>query len=315
MEVLENKVKLALLSMQRHSWEQGVAMQAFWEAEDTQTACALAKEAVYRSMDDGRAATLGVFDAVTDSCSVGEVLLWAARKTGDKELEEGAYKLLQWALVKAPRNREGVVYHLIDKKEFWADSMYMLPPFLAAAGYYKEAVVNIEGYWKALFDQEACLMCHIWDDERKICVRKKHWGVGNGWVLAGMARVIALLPKEMYREKDKLVKRETILIKNILRYRREDYFFHDIIDDPGTFVETNLAQMLSYTIYRGIAGGWLDQNLKSEADSLRQAAEEKVDCYGFVKDVCGAPTFDKPGIAPEGNAFYILMEAAAKKVI
>jgi hypothetical protein len=31
---------------------------------------------------------------------------------------------------------------------------------------------------------------------------------------------------------------------------------------------------------------------------------------GFVQDVCGSPTFEVPGTATEGQAFFILMEAA-----
>jgi hypothetical protein len=38
-----------------------------------------------------------------------------------------------------------------------------------------------------------------------------------------------------------------------------------------------------------------------------------VDTYGLVQGVCGAPTFDKPGVAPEGQAFFLMMEAAYQK--
>jgi unsaturated rhamnogalacturonyl hydrolase len=37
------------------------------------------------------------------------------------------------------------------------------------------------------------------------------------------------------------------------------------------------------------------------------------DCDGFVQGVAGAPSFNKPGISAEGQAFFILMEAAARK--
>ena len=43
---------------------------------------------------------------------------------------------------------------------------------------------------------------------------------------------------------------------------------------------------------------------------MRQAAHAKVDDRGFVQDVCGAPHFDSPGTAAEGQAFFLLMEAA-----
>ena len=42
------KAALVLLSMQRHSWEQGVAMQAFLEMGDMETVTAMAIGAVYR---------------------------------------------------------------------------------------------------------------------------------------------------------------------------------------------------------------------------------------------------------------------------
>ena len=40
------------------------------------------------------------------------------------------------------------------------------------------------------------------------------------------------------------------------------------------------------------------------------AAHAKVDAYGLVQGVCGAPRFDHSGRAPEGQAFFLLMEAA-----
>jgi hypothetical protein len=43
---------------------------------------------------------------------------------------------------------------------------------------------------------------------------------------------------------------------------------------------------------------------------MRQAAHEKVNAYGLVQGVCAAPHFDRPGTAPEGQAFFLLMEAA-----
>ena len=71
---LVEKVSTALLSMQRYSWEQGVAMQAFLEMGQFDTVCAMAFESINRSIEDGRAAVIGVTDGVTDHCSIGEGL-------------------------------------------------------------------------------------------------------------------------------------------------------------------------------------------------------------------------------------------------
>lgn len=70
--------------------------------------------------------------------------------------------------------------------------------------------------------------------------------------------------------------------------------------------------MIAYTIYRGIKSGWLPEGYLIQAEKMRDAVHKKVDKHGFVQDVCGAPRFNSPGRATEGQAFFILMEAARK---
>ena len=49
------------------------------------------------------------------------------------------------------------------------------------------------------------------------------------------------------------------------------------------------------------------------ADRMRTAARAKVDAYGFVQGVCGTPKFNRAGVAAEGQAFFLMMEASAAK--
>ncbi len=77
--------------------------------------------------------------------------------------------------------------------------------------------------------------------------------------------------------------------------------------------------MLTYTIYRGILDRWLsevenDIDWLEIANRIRRAANEKVDSYGYVHGVCGAPDFARSGFAVEGQAFFILMESAAGRL-
>ncbi|MCM1134092.1 MAG: glycoside hydrolase family 88 protein [Clostridium sp.] len=306
------KAKTALLAMQRYSWEQGTAMQAFLEAGDDAVVIAMAKEAAYRQIADGRLASIGIEGAVTDPCSNGEGLIHAYKLTGEEDLKKAQEKSLKWALEKAPRNQEGIVYHVDSAPQMWADSVYMLPPYLAAAGEYEEAVKQIRGYLKVLYHEEIGLMSHMWDDEKKVYLREAHWGVGNGWTIAGITRVIAKLPENMEKEKSELIQVVQDIVKGLLKWMREDGMFHDVVDDPETFVEVNCSQMLAYTLFRGMKAGWLSEEYLETAEKLRSAANKCIDEFGLVHPVCGAPSFDKPGTAPEGNAFYILMEAAAK---
>jgi rhamnogalacturonyl hydrolase YesR len=102
------------------------------------------------------------------------------------------------------------------------------------------------------------------------------------------------------------------VVDGCLVHQRDDGLFHDFVDNPATFIETNLAQMLAYTIYRGARAGWLESSYLQHADRMRNAARNKVDGFGLVQGVCGSPNFDSPGTATEGQAFFLLMEAAAR---
>lgn len=308
------KVTRALLAMQRHSWEQGVAAQAFLESGETELVVLMAVEAVLRQREDGRLGVVGPNHSVTDPAANGEPVLYAAQVTGDPALREAADRMLAYLLHHAPRTADGTLHHITTRPEVWIDSMCMAPPFLAAAGHPREAVRQIEGFRRCLWRAEVQLYAHQWDDNLGAYRRADPWGVGNGWAAAGIARVLGALPPEMADERARLAGYLREGIDGCLAHQREDGLFHDVIDDPTTFVETNLAQMLAYAIYRSVRGGWLDRQYLARADRMRQAAHRKVDARGLVQGVCGAPHFDRPGTAPEGQAFFLLMEAAYRSL-
>ena len=309
---LLDKVKMAMLSMQRATWEQGVAMQAMLELGESDLVILMAKDAVLRQSQDGRLAMLGEEFALSDAASPGEAVLWAAKKTGDQGLMNGFNKMVEYVLRKAPRTPEGIIYHFTNIPQIWSDILYMLPPFLAVAGEYAEAMKQIEGARALLWNPEKKLLSHMWDNDKKELVRKDCWGVGNGWSAAGITRVIGLLPGSMQSEKTKLIGYVRDIIDGCVAHVRADGLFHNIVDDPKTFIETNLSQMIAYSIYRGIKGGWIDSSYMSKADALRAAANRKVDTLGLVQGVCGSPEFNHPGTATEGQVFFILMEVAHK---
>jgi unsaturated rhamnogalacturonyl hydrolase len=308
---LLERVKLAMLTMQRHAWEQGVAAQALLELGEEDLVVLMAKEAVVRIWDDGRLGQVCDNHGVTDPGANGEAVLWAARKTGDPKLKAGADRMLDYFLHKAPRRKDGTLYHIDDKPQVWIDSMYMAPPFLAVAGQPEEALRQVEGLRKLLWNKNHKLFSHIWDDAKNDFGRKAFWGVGNGWAAAGMTRVLKALPESMPAEKKRLQSYIRGVLDGCLEHQRPDGLFHDVLDNLGSFVEVNLAQILAYTIYRGVKAGWLESHYRAKADRMRQATRTKVDGLGLVQDVCGSPTFEAPGTATEGQAFFLLMEAAA----
>jgi rhamnogalacturonyl hydrolase YesR len=307
---LAQKVQEAMLAMQRRAWEQGVAAQALLERGETDLVVLFAKDALVNQAKDGRLGLNGDQGPVTDPASNGEPVLAAYRATGDPAFKAAADRMLEFLLYKAPRTRKGLIFHNHVENRIWVDSFYMAPPFLAVAGHPGEAVRQVEGYRETLRSPEKGAFFHIWDEDRQRFERKLLWGVGNGWAAAGMTRVIRALPEAMGADKERIAGHVRELLDACLRFQRDDGLFHDVLDDPSTFVETNAAQMLAYAIYRGVKGGWVPSSYASRADRMRTAAHAKVDRYGLVQGVCGAPNFDRSGTATEGQAFFLLMEAA-----
>jgi unsaturated rhamnogalacturonyl hydrolase len=305
------RVKIATLGMQRYDWEQGVVAQAFLEMGEFDLAISLARGAILRQ-EKGRFSVLKGNGPISDCSSIGEVVLFAAKQTSDPIFQKGVGEMLNVIKTTNHRTSDGIIYHTQEpQKGLWSDFTYMLPPFLTAAGEYQEAMKQIEGYRIYLYHEKDKLYSHMWDDEKKQFAREDFWGVGNGWSAAGMTRVIKMLPASMSVEKKMLMGYVRDVIDGCLKYLRNDGLFHNVVNKPETFPEVNLSQMLCYSIFRGVSAGYLGSSYLKPAEIMRKAANDRVDKLGYVHDVCGLPNFDRSYFAPEGQAFYLLMETAA----
>jgi rhamnogalacturonyl hydrolase YesR len=307
------KAAAAALAMERRDWEQGILAQAFLDAGDDKNVILLTKAAIVQRVPDGRLAVV-IEGGTTDPAMGGEAYWRAGQVTGDAEIQEAVRGLLEWILHKAPRAADGTLYHVFKDPQVWSDGFNGAPPFLAATGHYDEAMRQIDGFRKRLWDPKKKLLAHIWDDGEKADNRKEYWGGGNGWAAAGLARVIRALPADQEEDRQRLAAFLTELIDGCLSYQRADGLFHDVVDRPDTFVEANLAQMLAFAIYTGVLGGWLPGRYRPAADRMRNAARAKMDSFGYVQSVCGAPNFDRQGTSTEAQAFAIMMEAAGSKL-
>lgn len=304
------RVRNAALTIQRKSWEQGVLAVAFLEQGDEQLVIQMAEASLIFRSKQGVPAALG--GAPVDPLMLGEALVWAARKTDATELKNAVAAATEYTLKRAPRAADGTVFH--TEQTIWSDSFHTTPPFLASIGNFDEALRQIEGHRKRLWNPKARLIAHIWDEQTMSFKDGKFWGGGNGWAAAALTRVIRMLPPERKDDRAKLAGYLKELINGCLAHQCASGLFHDIVDDPTSFEETNLAQMLAYAIYESVRGGWLPRDYVKAADRMRAAATAKIDAVGFVQGVSGAPEFTSAGISAEGQAFFLMMEAAAQKL-
>lgn len=306
------KATSAALAMQRLDWEQGILAQAMLEAGMLDRLILLTRGAMLLRVPDGRLA-VEIAGGATDPAMGGAAYAKAADYTGDSQMHSAVDGLLNWIRNKAPRSSAGVLYHVFRAPEMWSDGFNGAPPFLAAMGYYDEAILQINGFRTRLWSPEKHLLAHIWDDEKQQFQDGRFWGGGNGWAAAGLARVIRSLPDDRAQDRVRLAEFTRQIVDGCLKYQRSDGLFHDVVDQPETFVETNLAQMLAFAIYEGISAAWLPLEYRFHADNMLTAARKKMDANGFVHGVCSAPNFNRPGNSTEGQSFCIMMEAAAKR--
>ena len=320
-ETAERAVK-CMLAMQRYPWEQGVCAQALYEAGRDDLFIPMAYDAVKRQNADGRLAMLGGGSAVSDPASNGEVCLRAYERTGDETLLNAARRLLGYLKNAAPRTPDGIICHNLKTHhegfspfQLWIDGMYMVPPFLAVMGELDEAIEQIRGYIRHLYDKETGLFFHIKDVENDSFVRKVRWATGNGWALMGLARVLEEAKKfgreDMYKE---LLSFQEGLLGSMLKYQAEDGRFHDILDEPDSFLDGTSAMMMAAAVYRGICGGYLGDKWKKHADSAYATVSQKIDEYGLVREVSGCPDFITEGTSAEAQAAFIMADAWKNRV-
>ncbi len=301
----------AMLCMQRQCWEHAVGGRALIHAGKCEMAVLFAKDAALRQRPDGRPGMVEDCTASTDAIAHMPVLAYALQETRDAKLETALSEMKRYAYEVAPRDAEGTLYHVIDAPQFWSDCTYMAPPSFATIGDFNESMKQFRGAKKALWDSEKKMMRHIYDDGKKVWIRDKFWGGGNGWTAAGLAEVLCMLPAEMSAEKAELTAWLEEILTGCMAYRRADGLFHDVIDEPDTFIESNLGQMLAFAIYHSVTGGHLSERWLKEAHIMREAAIHKIDEYGVIQGACSSPAFDRSGTSTEAQAFTIMMETAA----
>ena len=298
-----------LLVSQRHSWDQGLLAAVLDDSGAAAALRALVDDAVARQLPDGRLAELDDGCAV-NSGAVGEFVHRVALRTGDPDLAAAVTRQLTWLQRVAPRAGDGTLFHLLGSRQMWADTVYMVVPFLAACGDPAGALAQLAGHRARLRDPASGLWAARWDEDAGVLADARAWGTGNGWVAAGAARSVRRLPPDAAREVAREVRE---LLDACLVHRRPDGLFGDVLDDPASPADTDVAAMLGHAALTGAAEGWLPASYGIEGESLVAAVVARVDELGRVTGASAAPHFDRPGHSPEAQAFLLLADAACRR--
>jgi rhamnogalacturonyl hydrolase YesR len=159
---------------------------------------------------------------------------------------------------------------------WWCDALYMSPPTLARLG---AATGNVEYldymnsmWWDAsdfLFDQEESLFYR--DDRFRIKEdgsgrrepngKKVFWSRGNGWVIAGIARVLQYMPED-YPDRQKYITMFTEMATKIVALQGEDGLWKSSLLYPEghSHGETSGSGFFCYALAWGINNGILERD-------------------------------------------------------
>ncbi|MFB6150879.1 MAG: glycoside hydrolase family 105 protein [Haloarculaceae archaeon] len=281
---------------------------------ETQTA---AGQFTYGSLDYKpwlEQAHIDSFKGVSDPAAVGQGVVDFYERTSETRYIDAARRQYEF-LKDAPKTEDGGITHRREDVELWVDSIYMQCPFFAryaaAADHpeaYDDAVRQIRVCAKHLQDPRTGLFRHAWKETPDSYPSGTFWNRGNGWAAAGIVDTLERLP-DGHEGRDDLVRIFRDLAEATVERQDDSGFWHHLLDDPETSLETSGTLMLSYAFKKGADMGLL------ESDRYVTAAEDGLEvCLPLVDDDGRVHRVSKPpggpkmpmGVTSYGQGWFLL---------
>ncbi len=238
---------------------------------------------------------------------------------------------------KVARAKEVMTYecHIDDNKFWWwADALYMVMPVMTKmfqltgdSMYLDKLHENFLWSDSLMWDAEARLYYrdgkYIWPKVTTACAEgKSFWARGDGWVLAGLAKVLADMP-EAYKNRDIFVTRFTQLAEGVANCQQEDGYWSRsmLCEDDAPGPETSGTAFFCYGLEWGVNHGYLDKEKYGEViekawNYLYNTALQADGTIGYVQPIGEKPDptriVDAHSQAPFGTGAWLL--AACERV-
>lgn len=258
--------------------------------------------------------TIGEYKSVPDPAAIGHSVLDLYARTNDDEYLEAARRQYEY-LQNIDRTSDGGIPQQRGELSIAVDGLWMACPFLARYGLLADAteaiddaVDQFEIQAKYLQDHHVDLWRHTWMEVPNSFVQSTFWSRGNGWATSAMVDTYPHLPDE-HEGRDLLPELLESTLDALIEYQDRTGFWHNIVDDPESPLETSGTVMFIYSIKRGHELGMIDE------DRYRQAAQRAWDATKGVVDedgrvrrvalVPGGP--DAPiGVTLHGQGLFLL---------
>jgi unsaturated rhamnogalacturonyl hydrolase len=297
--------------MESEEWEKGIALLGLLATEQERFVAA-ARSLVDRAIETQTSAgqysygsldvkphqqwtDLEGFKGLVDPSVIGVSVLEFYRRTGEDRYLDAATRQYEF-LMDAPRTADGGIPQHKGGLELWVDTIYELCPFLASYGdatgneaAYDEAAHQIRVQAKHLQDPHTDLFRHEWREEPNTFPESAFWSRGNGWAAAGVLDTLAHLPDD-HPDRGDLVDSFQRLAGAVRPLQDASGYWHNVIDDDQTPLETSGTVMFAYAFHKGYQMGLLeDEAYLTAADRAMDVAAGVVDERGAVRRVAGPP--------------------------
>jgi unsaturated rhamnogalacturonyl hydrolase len=177
------------------------------------------------------------------------------------------------------------------KMTLWADDLYMSVPYLVRMGkltgdnkYFDFAIKQVEQFNQYIYDSTTGLYFHTYfNDENMNGVAR--WGRCNGWVALAQAELLNNLPAD-HPKRDNLKKLLLRQIVGFSRYQDTSGMWHQLLDKPGSYLESSVTAMYVYTVAKAVNEGWINKRFITIAQRGWEALEKMITADGQVPDIC-----------------------------
>ena len=211
---------------------------------------------------------------------------------------------------------------------WWADALYMVMPVMTKmykltgdVKYLDKLHENFLWSDSLMYDSEEQLYYrdakYIYPKVKTACNEgKSFWARGDGWVLAGLAKVLADMPQD-YKNRPIFVQRFRELAEGVARVQRPDGYWSRsmLCEDDAPGPETSGTAFFCYGLTWGVNNGYLDHAtfapvIQKAWKYLSEKALQPDGSIGFVQPIGEKPdptkTVDAHSQAPFGTGAWLL---------
>ncbi|MGH8024146.1 MAG: glycoside hydrolase family 88/105 protein, partial [Limisphaerales bacterium] len=212
----------------------------------------------------------------------------------------------------------------------WCDALFMAPPtwvrLYAATGDKRYLNYALANFWRTadfLYDKDEHLFFRdsTFFDRREPNGKKIFWGRGNGWVLAGIVRILQYLP-ENNPERPRFERLFRDMAAKILACQQSDGMWRSSLLDPADYPtpEASGSALFTYGLAWGINQGLLDR--ATYEPGVRKAWTALVQCVnasGKVTHIQAAGAepsrFDPAASALYGAGVFLLAGSEVYRMV